>query len=253
MTRINLPYVQRITDRRGRVRHYFRRPGYERATLPGVPGSAPFMAAYERALGDRRSVGGERTKPGSVSALLIAFYASAEWSTLADVTRSNYRHIYERWRALDGDLPVAMIQPRHVRAMLDRMKATPGAARNFRKRLASLMDFAVSRDWRRDNPVRVVKAPKSPSGVSARGRKKISPYSRNTTARAPGRGEPYICCSIPASADRTFRVWARSTSGQAKSTSRNLRGATQRTAQSGSPSRFTRSWRQSLPLRRPTA
>ena len=56
MTSIRLPYVQEYRDRHGKVRRYFRRPGYKRVALPGTPGSPLFMAAYRgRAL--RRASG----------------------------------------------------------------------------------------------------------------------------------------------------------------------------------------------------
>ena len=50
MTLIRLPYVQEYRDRHGKARRYFRRPGFNRVTLPGTPGSPQFMAAYEAAL-----------------------------------------------------------------------------------------------------------------------------------------------------------------------------------------------------------
>ena len=49
MTRIRLKFVQAWVDREGRVHRYFRRPGYPRIRLPGLPGSAEFMAAYQEA------------------------------------------------------------------------------------------------------------------------------------------------------------------------------------------------------------
>lgn len=163
MAWIDLAYVQRFKDRHGHVRHYYRRAGHKRAPLPGKPGSSEFMAAYADAEArDRPLIGADHTIPKSVSALLVAYYASAEFKRLQPTTQRNYRFIFERWRATYGDLPAARIEAKHVRAMLDKMVDTPGAARNFRKRLAGLMDFAVSRDWRSDNPVRAVKSPTMP-------------------------------------------------------------------------------------------
>ena len=50
MTRIRLKYVQEFADRKtGSVFRYFRRPGFPRVRLPGLPGSAEFMEAYLRA------------------------------------------------------------------------------------------------------------------------------------------------------------------------------------------------------------
>ena len=50
MSRIRLKYVQAWVDREGRAHHYFRRRGFPRVRLPGLPGSADFMAAYQAAL-----------------------------------------------------------------------------------------------------------------------------------------------------------------------------------------------------------
>ena len=47
--------VYAFRDRDGRVRRYFRRPGYKSVSLPGLPGSAEFMAAYQAALRRRQS------------------------------------------------------------------------------------------------------------------------------------------------------------------------------------------------------
>lgn len=161
LARIDLPHIQRFTDRHGHVRHYLRRPGCKRVTLPGEPGSPEFMAAYSGA-GPPKKGAGTPAKAGTVAALLVAFYASAEFKILAEDTRRNYRFIYERFRERAGSRPVAAMTRLHVQAMLDHMSDTPGAARNFRKRLSKLMDFAVTRGWRETNPCRDVKPPKSP-------------------------------------------------------------------------------------------
>jgi hypothetical protein len=59
------PYVQAFVDRHGRARFYFRRRGYQSVTLPGLPWSPTFMAAYEAAKGgpSRIEVGVSRTTP----------------------------------------------------------------------------------------------------------------------------------------------------------------------------------------------
>ncbi len=163
MAKIDLPHVQRFKDRHGHVRHYFRRPGYKRATLPGEVGSAPFMDAYRAALEatDKRSAGAAAVKPGSVSALLVAYYGSSEFKALKLSTQANYRNILERFRTEHGDKPVGRLERPHIDKIMDARSDTPGAARNFLKRLRVLLDFAVDRGWRNDNPARAVKAPRS--------------------------------------------------------------------------------------------
>jgi hypothetical protein len=50
MTRIRLDYAHEYLDRHGKLRLYFRRPGFKRIALPGIPGSDEFMTAYQLAL-----------------------------------------------------------------------------------------------------------------------------------------------------------------------------------------------------------
>ena len=48
---MRLRYVQAFVDRKtGVAFHYFRRRGFPRVRLPGLPGSREFMAAYQDAL-----------------------------------------------------------------------------------------------------------------------------------------------------------------------------------------------------------
>lgn len=49
MTGARLRFVDSFTDRHGKPRHYFRAGRGRRVRLPGEPGSAEFMAAYEAA------------------------------------------------------------------------------------------------------------------------------------------------------------------------------------------------------------
>ena len=68
------PFVHSIIDRHGHRRHYFRRSGYKRVTLPGAWGSAEFQDAYRKALAGETApkieIGAGRRKPGSVAALV---------------------------------------------------------------------------------------------------------------------------------------------------------------------------------------
>ena len=104
MTNLRLAYVHRFKDRHGHVRHYFRRPGSPRVTLPGLPGSAEFMAAYAAALdGKRVPIGSDRAGVGTFNALAVAYYSSADFAQLATVTKATYRNVIEGFRAVHGD------------------------------------------------------------------------------------------------------------------------------------------------------
>jgi hypothetical protein len=103
MAVIRLKYVNSFANRDrkdGRLRYYFRRRGEKAIPLPGVPGSEEFMAAYAMALAaipDPPEIGASRTLPGSINALVVDYYRSAEWQHgLAEDTRKTRRRIVER-------------------------------------------------------------------------------------------------------------------------------------------------------------
>ena len=82
MTMIKLPYVQEYRDRHGKVRRYFRRPGYKRVALPGTPGSPAFKSAYESALAAERPPIGRKHKDGTIGDLVLSFYRSPYFENL---------------------------------------------------------------------------------------------------------------------------------------------------------------------------
>jgi integrase len=158
VTNIRLKYVQAFADRHGARRYYFRRAGTPRVALPSPPGGKAFMAAYAAALEMGASpVGAERTAPGSITALIVAYYESAEFRQLAPITQSTYRGVIERFREDHGARPVRTLQTRHIAKLLDDMSDRPGAAHNLRRVLRILMRFAVERNWRTDNPALNIK------------------------------------------------------------------------------------------------
>jgi len=109
MARIKLKYVNsfRNRDRKdARVRFYFRRRGHNAIPLPGLPGSEEFMAAYAAALAAEPAsdIGASRTLPGTVAALVVAYYRSNEWNNqLAPDTRRSRRRFIEAFRNQNGD------------------------------------------------------------------------------------------------------------------------------------------------------
>ena len=138
MTRLHrLRYVQAFVDRKtGAVFRYFRRPGFPRVRLPGLPGSAEFMAAYQAALDAQHfEVGAtKRSKPGSLSAAIAGYYTSLEFRSLAANTQAARRSVLERFRALHGDKPLAMLPQKFIAHELSKMK--PHVAHNFSRPFA---------------------------------------------------------------------------------------------------------------------
>ena len=101
------PFVHSVIDRHGHRRHYFRRSGYKRVTLPGAWGSAEFQDAYRKALAGeiapKIEIGAGRSKPGSVAALVALYLGSMDFGGLAHATQRDRRLILERFRETYGE------------------------------------------------------------------------------------------------------------------------------------------------------
>ena len=147
LTSLRLKFVHRFRDRHGKTRHYFRRPGCKTVALPGLPGSAEFMAAYQAALAGcsapRLEIGAARTKPGTVAAAVAAYIGSIEFGNLADATRRDRRRILEQFRENHGEKNFAGLERKHIEAMLGAKAATPHAAKSFLKALRAVAAVAL--------------------------------------------------------------------------------------------------------------
>jgi integrase len=153
-----LKYVQAWVDGDGRAHHYFRRAGFPRVRLPGLPGSAEFMRAYEDALAHASPlpIGANRTKPGSLDAALVLYYPSPRFRSLGAGTQAMRRAILERWRSKEGHKPIAMLPPEYVSRLLSTME--PHAARNWLKALRHFAEFCVALKLMRTDPTLGIKA-----------------------------------------------------------------------------------------------
>jgi hypothetical protein len=148
-TGIRLKYVHQWVDKRNggaKARYYFRRSGFKRIALPGLPGSAEFMEAYQAALTGqalpRPMIGASRTKAGSLGALIVAYFSSPIFLSLKPATQQTYRLILEKFRATHGDKGGAptIRRPELNPSKIDRRVFTPGPktkSRNSRPRILS--------------------------------------------------------------------------------------------------------------------
>jgi integrase len=151
MTMIKLPYVQEYRDRHGKVRRYFRRPGYKRVALPGTPGSPAFNAAYESALVAERPLIGEKPGEGTICDLVTSFYRSPYFENLKPQSQRLYRLVLDKFAEQDGHRLVRDM-PRKV-AMNEEIGATrPGMANLTLKAMRRLFAYAIKREMRQDNP-----------------------------------------------------------------------------------------------------
>jgi integrase len=174
-------FTHGFIDRHGKARWYFRRRGCKSLALPGLPWSPDFMEAYQRALDGAAGVvvAAARTKPGSISALAVAYYESAEFKQLAPISQRELRNRIERFRSQHGDKGVATLRSEDIRRMLDARADKPNAANNLRKTLRTMMQFAVSRGWRREDPTIGIKKLRVKSqGFRAWGEAEIAQFER---------------------------------------------------------------------------
>jgi integrase len=153
MSRIRLRFVQAFVDRKtGAPFHYFRRPGFPRVRLPGLPGSEQFMTAYQLALGSApESVGAGRSKPGSVAAAIASYYGSPEFNkTLASSSQAVRRAVLEAFRREHGDKLLAAMPTKFLRALLDAME--PTTAKNWLASIRALTAHAIKRELIEHDP-----------------------------------------------------------------------------------------------------
>jgi integrase len=169
MAKIKLKYINGFSNRgrkSQRVRYYFRRHGMKAIPLPGLPGSEEFMSAYSAALASipdqAAEIAASRTLPGTVNALVVAYYKSDEWYALAADTQKTRRRIIERFRAQHGDKRVALLQREHILKMMAAI-GNPSAKRHWLKSIRGLMRVAVP-TMRKEDPtegIPGIKLPKS--------------------------------------------------------------------------------------------
>src|SRR5262244_3800626 len=150
-------YVQHWVDDEGRPHCYFRRRGFPRVPLKGLPWSPSFMAAYEAAMsGLRTAIGAGRVKPGSVAAVIAEYLDSRQFfGSKGAGTQRMRRGILERFRAAYGERPMALLPAEWIEALLD--SKPPHAARSWLVTLRSLCQFALKRRYLRADPTATIK------------------------------------------------------------------------------------------------
>jgi len=163
---LRLRHVHQFTDRHGRVRTYFRKPGCKAVVLPGLPGSPEFSAAYAAAVAGHsppREIGASRTTPGTISAAIVGYYSTIAFRSLAPKSQATYRGTLEGFRARHGDKRIAMMARRHINTALAEKAATPAAANQLLKRLRSVMAFALAEGMITSDPTAGVRPLKNKS------------------------------------------------------------------------------------------
>ena len=170
MTKIHLRFVVEDVDRHGNVRRYFRRKGQPKIRLLGQPGSPEFMNAYQIALGGERlptrkkaSHRNKQSSVGTLKWLCEAYFGSAEFKGLDPRTKRVRRNILDNLCRENGDKPVRLMEPRHVRSIRDERAERPEAANATLKALRQIFVYGVATELVDRNPAKDVPYLKSSS------------------------------------------------------------------------------------------
>ncbi|MGD9803129.1 MAG: tyrosine-type recombinase/integrase [Hyphomicrobiaceae bacterium] len=119
------------------------------------------MAAYERAaIGEMPEKEPKlRGAPGTFDRLVQDYFAAPEYLRLAPSTQKTYRSVIERLIIDEGigHRLVREMTREHVRRILAKRAATPGAANSLLKKLGVLVRFAIDNGWRKDDPTLRIK------------------------------------------------------------------------------------------------
>jgi integrase len=188
--RLRLPaYIHAFADRHGKARFYFRRAGFKKVPLPGLPWSPEFMAAYEEALaGQPVQIGSARVRPGTLRALAVSYFASPTFRTKKPSTQYTYRNVIDRLCQGHGDKRPALLQREHVIRLIAARAGTPGTANALRRSLRALMQHAVEIGMRADDPTRDVRAiPVRGDGYHSWSESEIAQFERHHPAGSRAR------------------------------------------------------------------
>jgi hypothetical protein len=121
--------------------------------LPLPIGSRAFWQAYEAAQESKIEIGQElRSKPGTVSASIAAYYVSRKWEALSAGTQRMRRAILEGFREPYGHYPLGQLNENFINAYLESLK--PHAARNHLKALRGWLKHARHDVTRGIEPIR---------------------------------------------------------------------------------------------------
>jgi integrase len=122
------------------------------------------MAAYAKAISTNLmpELGADRTVPGTIGALVVRYYKSAEWTGLKHNTQRGRKPHIERFREQHGSKQVATLEQHHLEHMMAQI-AHLVQRRRWLTTIRALLQSAVP-TMRRDNPatgIAGVKVPKT--------------------------------------------------------------------------------------------
>jgi integrase len=161
------PGVTSYQDRHGHTRYRYRRGTLTR-TIPGVPGTPDFDAAYQAVIEGRASAPATNVvrhprsaAPRSLAAAWRAVTSSPEWRVLDDATRRKNTYLAEAFltsRVVPdqpitwADVPIAEIKRRHIKMILGRHVDTPHKAKHLLVTIRKMIYAAIDEEWIEHDP-----------------------------------------------------------------------------------------------------
>jgi len=183
-------YVVQDRDRHGNLRTYLRVPGRPKVRLHETPGTDAFEAEYRAALSAEpkaKAAPKGTVLPGSIDALCVAYYRSAEFRKMDPRTQRVRRLILDRFRAATdskgrviGTKPAALIGPHHLLRIRDARADTPEAANSLLKALRAVFKHGMAVRLVPGNPALAVSylAANNPDGIHAWTMEEVEQYER---------------------------------------------------------------------------
>lgn len=149
MPNVRLPYIKRYKDRTGKVRAYFRRPGFPKVVLPGNPRSKEFMAAYCAAMAQVPVVAPKpaavkqlRIAVGTVGSAIEAYQRSADCMQLAAATAGPRRRVLFLFAECFRDLPLTKVTTAAIREVIEARPA--GTGKKWLNAIRAMFDHAIA-------------------------------------------------------------------------------------------------------------
>jgi integrase len=159
-------YVVQDRDRHGNVRVYLRRPGFEKLRMLADPGTPGFDSEYRAGMAANRpqkTAKRPAIPTGTLLAVCMAYYSSADFKRLNVRTRHVRRLILDKLCEQHGSKPVQLMQPKHVRMIRDARAEKPEAANSIVKALRAVFAMATEDGLMRLNPAKEVAYLRSPT------------------------------------------------------------------------------------------
>jgi integrase len=172
MNEIPYPHARPWRDRHGRVRWRFRK-GTRTVYLDGAPGEPGFLPSYDAALAGKAKPKATVTRistgaaPRSMRAAWIAYITtSPEWKQAEECTRIRDGRIADAFlqqRVVEtapdtwGEIPVADMKRRHLKAIIADMSDRPHAARRRLIVIRKMIGAALDQEWIESDPAHRLK------------------------------------------------------------------------------------------------